>query len=302
MEAPGDRPLSVEVLRGTQSKRLVVVLPARGASLSGADATKTKEELQAIEELITTFKGELSDLEADRKALLGQASSPVLGSLPGVQATIVGDDGQNMVLIPGGEFIMGGKEPIRISLDAFYIDQYEVTNEMWDRVAVSKRRPKSLCDRCPVIAVSWYEAKTYCEKVGKRLPTEAEWEKAARGPDGLPYVWGQNFRPGLANVKSAADKFSFTGPIESFALDKSVYGVYNLSGNVSEWVDWWYQKGYYATMPRSNPKGPVRGDFKIYRGGSWKSRQEETRTTAREWSFPEEQHETVGFRCAKDAS
>jgi formylglycine-generating enzyme required for sulfatase activity len=207
-----------------------------------------------------------------------------------------------MVLIPAGEFVVGTGEAKNIYLDAFYLDQYEVTNAMWDGLGVSKRRPKSLCDRCPVINVSWFEAESYCKKVSKRLPTEFEWEKAARGPDGLAYVWGYQFRPGLTNVKSDSDKFSFTAPIGSFSFDKSPYGVLDLAGNVSEWTSSLYQRGYYATMPRSNPRGPDRGDFRIYRGGSWESREEKTQATTRDWSFPEERYETVGFRCAKGAS
>ena len=232
---------------------------------------------------------------------------PPLTSVPaargGLPATIVGDDGHTMVLIPAGEFIMGEGESKRIYLDAFYIDRYEVTNALWDRVVpVSKRRPKSLCDRCPVINVSWFEAERYCKRVGKRLPAEAEWEKTARGPDGMVYVWGEQFRPGLTNVIGRADEFSFTAPIGSFSLDKSLYGVFDLAGNVAEWTASWYERGYETTMPRSNPKGPERGDFRVHRGASWKSPTKKTRVTIRDWSFPEDKHDTVGFRCAKSAT
>ncbi|MFQ6672918.1 MAG: SUMF1/EgtB/PvdO family nonheme iron enzyme, partial [Candidatus Tectimicrobiota bacterium] len=192
----------------------------------------------------------LHGVKIEQRAVVLPAVTAAPAIQPGVDlptelaATIVGDDGQTMILIPAGDFIMGEDEPKRIYLDALYIDQYEVTNALWDRVVpVSKRRPKSLCDRCPVINVSWYEAESYCTKVGKRLPTEAEWEKATRGSEGRAYVWGEQFRPGLANVKSSADKFSYTAPIGSFSLDKSPYGVFDLAGNVAEWTASWYQRG-----------------------------------------------------------
>jgi formylglycine-generating enzyme required for sulfatase activity len=286
--APEGKPLAIEVLRGVRVERLSVELPP--------PVSARQRELRALEEKIAALEKELAELKKRRGELLVQVTPP--GALA---PTIVGPDGQPMVLIPAGEFIMGEHEPRRIYLDAYYMDQYEVTNAQWDRIRVSKRRPKSLCDRCPVISVSWYEAADYCRAVGKRLPTEAEWEKAARGPDGLPYVWGEYFRPGLANVKSEADEHSFTAPVGSFALDKSPFGVYDLAGNVSEWTSSWYKRGYYAVMPRSNPPGPEKGEFKVYRGGSWKSRQEATRTTTRDWAFPEDRFDTVGFRCAKDA-
>lgn len=264
LAAPEGQPIPVELLHRSRIESRTVVLPP----LTGAAAAKP-----------------------------GQAPPT------GLTVTIVGDDGQTMVLIPAGEFIMGEEEPRRIYLDAFYIDQYEVTNALWDRVMpISKRRTKSLCDRCPVIIVSWYEAARYCKKVGKRLPTDPEWEKAARGPDGMPYVWGTHFRQGLANVKSRDDKFPFTAPIGSFSLDKSTYGVFDLAGNVSEWTASWYMRDYEDVMPRSNPKGPERGDFKVFRGGSWKSRTKKTRTKAKDWSFPEDRLDTLGFRCAKSAS
>lgn len=295
MQASGGRGLPIEVLRETQIIKLQVALPSSEA------APKEAESLRALESRIQALEQKLADLKAQRRRLLAQAPRPGAGAGAGLPATIVGVDGQTMVLVPAGEFIMGTEEAKRIYLDAFYLDLYEVTNAMWDRHAVSKRRPKSLCDRCPVINVSWYEAETYCEKMSKRLPTEFEWEKAARGPEGLAYVWGSQFRPGLANVKSEADKHSFTAPIGSFSFDKSPYGVFDLAGNVAEWTSTRYQRDYYAVMPRSNPQGPDEGDFRIFRGGSWQSREDKTLTTTRDWSFPEERYETVGFRCAQDA-
>ena len=295
MGASAGQPIAVEVLRGAQVVGLKVVLPALKEARPKAD------DLKSVEERIRALERELAGLRAKRRELMARPPQTAPGAGAGLPATVVGADGQAMLLVPAGEFVMGTGEAKRIYLKAFYLDQYEVTNAMWDRLAVSKRRPKSLCDRCPVINVSWFEAEGYCKKVGKRLATEFEWEKAARGPDGLPYVWGQQFRPGLANVKSDEDEYPFTASIGSFSFDKSPFGVFDLAGNVAEWTSSYYERGYYATMPRSNPQGPDGGDFRVYRGGSWESRQEKTQTTTRDWSFPEERYESVGFRCAKDA-
>jgi iron(II)-dependent oxidoreductase len=295
LQASGGQKLPIEVLRETKIIKLQVVLPAAAA------APEEAQDLRAVEARIRTLEQQLADLKAKRRELLARATQPGADVGAGLPATVVGVDSQTMVLIPAGEFIMGTGEAKRIYLDAFYIDLYEVTNAMWDRYGVSKRRPKSLCDRCPVINVSWYEVESYCKKAGKRLPTEFEWEKTARGPEGLAYVWGNQFRPGLANVKSDSDKHPFTASIGSFSFDKSPYGVFDLAGNVAEWTSSRYESGYYATMPRSNPKGPDGGDFRVFRGGSWESRKEKTLATTRDWSFPEERYESVGFRCVKDA-
>ncbi len=251
---------------------------------------------------------------------------------------ITGKDGAAMVLVPAGEFIMGTSESAysrfvrgllgeptatvpddetpahQVYLDAFYMDKYEVTvgryadfleasgrekPRYWDEVRLDPRRD------IPVIGVSWDDAKAYCSHYGKRLPTEAEWEKAARGTDGRIYPWGNRTPTAkLANYgKPWSPDFSrdVLKPVGSYEAGKSPYRIYDLAGSVWEWVADSYHRSYYANSPDRNPKGPSSGAFKVLRGGSWVGLQRNLRSADRAYSTPAYRIAILGVRCAQDA-
>ncbi len=194
--------------------------------------------------------------------------------------------GAKMVLIPAGMFTMGSnkgeddeKPPHAVSLDAFYIDKYEVTNALYKMCveADTCQPPKEIrsytrssyygnsqFDNYPVINVDWHQSKTYCEWRGARLPSEAEWEYAARGTDERTYPWGEGIDETHANYNQ-----SDTTAVGSYESGKSPFGVYDMAGNVWEWVNDWYSETYYQSSPPSNPLGPASGQHGILRGGAW---------------------------------
>jgi formylglycine-generating enzyme required for sulfatase activity len=187
-----------------------------------------------------------------------------------------------MVLIKGGEFIMGNDEggseerpAHRVSLDPFYIDALEVTNTQysaylhkrswrvprvddgfasWNRWT-GAQFPAGFGDH-PVVGVWWADAQAYCSWRGDRLPTEAEWEKAARGKDARPFPWGDEYVTGDANIAADDDGYVRTAPVGSFAGDSTPDGVRDFGGNVSEWVQDWFEAEYYRRSPTENPDGP----------------------------------------------
>lgn len=238
--------------------------------------------------------------------------------------TISGGDAREMVLIPAGSFTLGGgpegnfdEQPQRvIYLDAFYIDKYEVTNANYDRfVKMLKRSMPSVPvfeddvnllkgDNQPVVGVTWVDAFAYCRWAGGRLPTEAEWEKAARGEDGLIWPWGDTFDIRNVNGHSKEDGYKYSAPVGSFEGGRSPYGLYDMAGNVSEWVSDWYDQFYYKEAPFKNPKGPDDpGIIKVlsYRGGSYNSTSHDLRASKRSGgAHPERGESTVGMRCARD--
>ncbi|MCX7943006.1 MAG: SUMF1/EgtB/PvdO family nonheme iron enzyme [Deltaproteobacteria bacterium] len=215
------------------------------------------------------------------------------------------------VYIPAGEFIMGSEKgeedekPVRkVLLSAFYIDKYEVTNLQYQRCVEARvcGAPQNFLvnksPSAPVVGVSYNDAKTYCEWVKKRLPTEAEWEKAAsqKGVN-TDYPWG-NDRPDCkrANFVECDLKIKEVG---SFLSGASGYGVMDMAGNVAEWVADWYDKNAYLTMNTTNPKGPLTGTYRVIRGGSFKSSSLDLRKSNRMYASPSERLMTVGFRCAR---
>ncbi len=212
-----------------------------------------------------------------------------------------------------------------IHLDSYWIDIYEVTNEKYlEFVEVTGHRP-ALDDSCetekcrkgnlwqgasfsprirnqPVTQVSWYDADAYCRWRGKRLPSEAEWEKAARGPSGSVYPWGKKSPKGRAAYgRKWRGVFTMTN-VGSYPNGASVYGLYDMAGNVWEWVDDWYHRKYYSIGRKKNPRGPATGEFKVVRGGSWVNYADSLRSALRRWSRPEVRFNDTGFRCARDAN
>ena len=237
------------------------------------------------------------------------------GGAPG--AVQIGKDGAPMALVPAGEFTMGAdsldnpRHPVY--LDAFYMDKYEVTTSRYagfvkatGRELPSKWREVRLVSHGerPVIGVLWEDADAYCRWAGKRLPTEAEWEKAARGTDGREYPWGKEAPTSRhANFNKCCDwkGYDLLATVGSLEAGRSPYGIYDLAGNVSEWVADWYNSTSYKYELEQNPKGPTDGEEKVVRGGSWYDPGPLQRSALRSRSYPSVASTDRGFRCAKDA-
>ncbi len=238
-------------------------------------------------------------------------------SVTAVPEELTDATGVVMRLIPAGEFVQGGSgEPDEspahnVYLDAFYMDTYEVTNQQYsaclaDGACPSPKSNASLrnanyfgnpqFDQYPVINVNWEMAKAYCEWRGAELPTEAQWEKSARGTDGRVYPWGNDISCSNANYGGCVKDIAMVGSNPS---GKSVYGVYDLAGNVWEWVSDWYSADYYSGMPAENPVGPGGGEMKVMRGGSWSDLASSARSSNRYGNDPKLFGDSVGFRCAR---
>ncbi len=200
-----------------------------------------------------------------------------------------------------------------VYLDNFYIDQFEVTVQQYKRFMKEEKitEPKYLeginfsqNSKKPVGRINWYDAQTYCEWAGKRLPSEAEWEKAARGTDKRTYPWG-NFPPNSSMANFGKDTsrniYKELENVGTYEKGKSPYGVYDMAGNVLEWVTDWYSSNYYQASPKKNPKGPLSGEEKILRGGSWFNTPSDLRSAFRYYTLPTNRASFIGFRCAQDA-
>jgi sulfatase modifying factor 1 len=228
---------------------------------------------------------------------------------------IEGKDGAAARLVPAGTFVMGDDENAprhEVSLDGFYMDVDEVTASRYAKFLAATgqtSRPEgwggldlsSRGDR-PVIGVSWQEANAYCRWAGKRLPTEAEWEKAARGTDERAYPWGNAApSPTLANFGKRQTNAYRDGlaPVGSHVAGKSPYEINDLAGNVSEWVADWYVEDL-PTDVAWNPTGPASGKGKVIRGGGWYDPPDRLRSAKRFYASPGNRADDLGFRCAQD--
>jgi formylglycine-generating enzyme required for sulfatase activity len=269
------------------------------------------------------------------------------------------DPHTEMVFVPPGEFFMGApagshalpdEQPERrVYLSGFWIDRREATNadylqfvqQTGHRPPLNAKEaatlweaghPLSGIDDHPVVNVSWDDAVAFCRWRNKRLPTEAEWEKAARGTDRRIYPWGNDWDPNLANSASywARRKVEFSSgtewddfwlrgegakvskekgikgevltlPVGSFPAGASPYGLLDMAGNAAEWVQDWYNPNYYKEAALSDPTGPNRGAIRGMRGGSWLKPAVSLRTTDRDWGTIDSRPSGTGFRCAKDA-
>jgi len=234
--------------------------------------------------------------------------------------TRIGDEGREMVHIPEGPFTMGSKDgdpdeapEHQVFLKGFYLDRNEVTQDEYTRFAKMTRRAmprievfeddqsKLLKPEFAAMSVSWDDANAYCKWAGKRLPTEAEWEKAGRGEGKRKYPWGDAFVTGRANVDGSEDGYRYLAPPGSFDSGRSPYGLHDMTGNVAEWVADTYDENYYKKSPYRDPKGPENGDLKVVRGGSWKETEHNTRLSKRFAAKHWRTDITIGIRCASDA-
>ena len=236
-----------------------------------------------------------------------------------------------MAMIPEGYFIMGSNDhgdderpEHKVFLDAYFMDKYEVSAAEYaeflnaiggnskgyykeDKFGVLEYEKQFYPldnPSYPINNVSWFGAKAYCQWKDKRLPTEAEWEKAARGANGQIFPWGNSApTPGLARYfQTWAEevRHKVMVPVDSFPQGKSVYGVHHMAGNVKEWVDDWFDREYYLENEhKENPLGPPGGEFKVLKGGSWRDLSSFIYSSFRNHSPPKNRHEDYGFRCAK---
>ena len=226
---------------------------------------------------------------------------------------IIGKDGAPMVLVPAGEFTMAsGSATRRVALNAFYLDKYEVTVARYGKFlsATKRKEPENWGNSYnyqaghPITGVTWDDALAYCQWAGKRLATEAEWEKAARGTDGRLYPWGNDPPdPRLANYQAESGYSSTAGlkAVGSYEEGKSPYGAHDMAGNVWEWVADWYDEDYYRHGPNQNPSGPASGEEKVIRGGSWDFQARALLSVSRMSYAPTMRTGFIGFRCAQDA-
>lgn len=223
-----------------------------------------------------------------------------------------------MVLIPAGEFLMGAEDGLpdmrpmhRVYLSTYWLDRHEVTNQQYRHCVESGGcgAPKDqsayddpmLADH-PVTNVTWAQARHYCGWLGKRLPTEAEWEKAARGIDGRLYPWGNSDEVVKARPRLAERAKNGTAPVGTMEFAQSPYGVADLVMNVSEWVNDWYAEDFYRLSSGRDPQGPARGSFRVLRGGEQSERPLELRASYRGWDDMTYWGPSLGFRCALDGS
>lgn len=255
----------------------------------------------------------------------------ILGALGDPRLT--DDPDSNLILIPAGKFERGNEaeknsQPLcQIELDEYLIGKYPVTNqeyrefvkaggyqnrELWPRKGWQWRERKDINEpgywnhwkwngpNFPVVGVSWYEAEAYCNWLrrttgkGYRLPTEAEWEKAARGPEGFQYPWGNEWDSDYCNSREA--RMDRTSPVGIYLQGKSPYGCMDMAGNVLEWCIDWYNENYYRQSPVQNPPGPIAGEYRVLRGGSWSNRAETLRSSFRFRDVPAHGGNVVGFR------
>ena len=225
----------------------------------------------------------------DRSWLLSAMAAVLIVALisvaaPGArEALAAGTEG--MAKIPAGKFLFGDEDEAeleKIDLKEYHIDKYEVTNAEFRKFKAAHKFPSSKADH-PVVNVTWDEAKAYCESMGKRLPAEEEWAKAARGTDGREYPWGEDFDSARVNSREA--NIGDTTPVGKYEGGKSVFGAFDMSGNVREWVDAWFDLDNKV--------------YRVVRGGAYLDDEEGVYAFLVRKSIPGDSKAYIGFRCAK---
>jgi serine/threonine protein kinase len=252
------------------------------------------------------------------KAPLFLSSPPVRPTHAAAPARILTRDGAEMILIRAGSFWMGHNKldpdarPLReLYLNDYYVDRYPVTNELYQRFVSETGYPPPTHwwdprkhnglfypleqSTHPITNIRYEDALVYCQWAGKRLPTEAEWEKACRHTDQRLFPWGDHWQEGRANFGRPS-----TSPVNQFPQGQSPYGVFDLLGNVWEWVADWYTADAYRHLPPKNPRGPAHGQYRIVRGGSHSDRPGTIHVITRGFRPPDLPGSSLGFRCAMD--
>jgi formylglycine-generating enzyme required for sulfatase activity len=224
-------------------------------------------------------------------------------------------DGMVLVYVPAGEFLMGltgrteegqgapdEKPPHKVYLDGYWMDKTEVTQGMYAKCLAAGNCKLAGCynlgDNYPVACVEWNDANSYCEWAGQRLPTEAEWEKGARGTDGRIYPWGNNDPFSLLTNYNKRSEGNTT-EVGHYPRGASPYGLLDMAGNVWEWVADWYGSDYYSKSPYENPLGPSSGERRVLRGGSAHDSEWLLRAASRGSYGPVNRYNLSGFRCAR---
>lgn len=243
-----------------------------------------------------------------------------------------------MVTIPAGSFLLGSKridgdpygkwtqfDDTELPQQPVWLDTYEIDRDevslgeylaylqqkklypshelqklIWHVITVHFVSDQTLT-RWPALYVTWSEASGLCTTKHARLPTEAEWEKAARGPEGNLYPWGEAIPNSTLAMfgQHHVHEIPILAAVDSHEEGRSPYGLHHMAGNIAEWVQDWFGFDYYAYMPEHNPQGPTTGRYKGIRGGSWKSKRVMLRTATRGGSAPDQRLATIGFRCAR---
>ena len=312
-----------------------------GYTHASSQCLRCHEDKRELQTILFASVGTCNDCHGQGKALgrhqgvelkaVASALKPDSGPVPpdiGMRFPLyprfsrLGDRPNEMVQIPAGEFIMGSDDRLpdegpqhRVYLPAYWIDKFEVTNLQYKAFndATHRRSPAHWRNRTyppgkadhPVTNVSWNDARAYCEWAGKRLPTEAEWEKAARGTDGRTYPWGNDFDISRANTPlrwSAIGKEGDTTPVGAFEGGVSPYGVYDMSGNVWEWTASWY----LPYPGNDHPSESYGKRYRVLKGGSWFDCSFyrcgiSAPTFNRAFFSPRVKNDSFGFRCARDA-
>jgi formylglycine-generating enzyme required for sulfatase activity len=281
--------------------------------------TGKRDDLMQLTQLVAIDLREHFGEKVERPVL---ASQPQMTPAPQpalAQPSIKAKDAP-MVSVPAGEFMMGCNEQVdkkcqsnekpyhKVYLDAFYIDKFLITQAEYNECVSSgkcranKKFDGFSGDRQPVVGVTWDDANTYCQWAGKRLPTEAEWEKAARGTDGRIYPWGNSIDTTHANYSDS--KIKKTTDVGNYPSGASPYGALDMAGNVLEWVSDWFDGSYYQNSPSKNPKGPDSGKYHVLRGGCFSPYIGTPRTSGRTTLPPNDPNQLTnggGFRCARDS-
>ena len=281
-------------------KKLMLVMPkvehvsSRRHDFS-SKISEAENSAQEISVNIDSVRREISELEDRRQEFQDKLNE------------------REMVFISVGSFKMGsdlvGRENENpehlVQVKAFSLDRFEVTNLQYKDFidATGRRTPvhwqggNFLTGRAdhPVVNVTWEDARAYADWVNKRLPTEAEWEWAARGTEGREYSWGKQVNQDFANFNNPEGG---TSSVDKYIRGQSEFGIWDICGNVGEWVNDWYEATYYARSPDSNPLGPPDGRQKVYRGGGYQTNRIDIRALSRHNAIPTMYQDYIGFRCA----